>query len=159
MRGPSSLFDMFLDWLETSGAHVFKVHLPGLKKREFRIHVEDEQFLGISGERNKEQGNQEYSCLRVERSYGKFHSHFRLPGNTSVQEISAKMEKGVLTVTVPKTGITMEAQIRKLANDRPTGLGVVMRSLRGETSPYSGDHTLSYNIRASYEAVFYQRGR
>ncbi|KAL2643962.1 hypothetical protein R1flu_011549 [Riccia fluitans] len=110
----SSVVNTRVDWVETPEAHVFKADLPGLKKEEVKIHVEDDQFLTISGERNKEQVDEKDSYRRVERSYGKFHRQFRLPENSKVQEIAAKMENGVLTVTVPKVEVAKEAQVRNV---------------------------------------------
>ncbi|KAL2636255.1 hypothetical protein R1flu_007734 [Riccia fluitans] len=113
-RDRSSVANTRVDWVETPEAHVFKADLPGLKKEEVKIHVEDDQFLSISGERNKEQVDEKDSYRRVERSYGKFHRQFRLPENSKVQEIAAKMENGVLTVTVPKVEVAKEAQVRNV---------------------------------------------
>ncbi|KAL2645179.1 hypothetical protein R1flu_012766 [Riccia fluitans] len=110
----SSVANTRVDWVETPEAHVFKADLPGLKKEEVKIHVEDDRLLSISGERNKEQVDEKDSYRRVERSYGKFHRQFRLPENSKVQEIVAKMENGVLTVTVPKAEVAKKAQVRNV---------------------------------------------
>ncbi|KAJ7567425.1 hypothetical protein O6H91_02G146300 [Diphasiastrum complanatum] len=34
-----------VDWVETSEAHVFKADLPGLKKEEIKVQVEDGRTL------------------------------------------------------------------------------------------------------------------
>ncbi|KNA11793.1 hypothetical protein SOVF_131740 [Spinacia oleracea] len=91
-----------IDWKETQDAHVFKADLPGLKKEEVKVEVEDGKVLQISGERNREQEEKNDKWHRVERSSGKFLRRFRLPENTKMEEIKANMENGVLTVTVPK---------------------------------------------------------
>ncbi|XP_062216115.1 17.9 kDa class I heat shock protein-like [Phragmites australis] len=91
-----------IDWKETPEAHVFKADVPGLKKEEVKVEVEDDNILQISGERNKEQEEKTDTWHRVERSSGKFLRRFRLPENAKTQQISASMENGVLTVTVPK---------------------------------------------------------
>ncbi|KAF7054503.1 hypothetical protein CFC21_062165 [Triticum aestivum] len=91
-----------IDWKETPEAHVFKADVPGLKKEEVKVEVEDGNVLQISGERNKEQEEKTDTWHRVERSSGKFLRKFRLPEDAKADQIKAAMENGVLTVTVPK---------------------------------------------------------
>ncbi|AQL07768.1 17.9 kDa class I heat shock protein [Zea mays] len=91
-----------VDWKETPEAHVFKTDVPGLKKEEVKVELEDGNVLQISGERCKEQEEKTDTWHRVERSSGKFLRRFRLTENARTEQISASMENGVLTVTVPK---------------------------------------------------------
>ncbi|KAM0953395.1 putative small heat shock protein HSP20 [Dioscorea sansibarensis] len=94
-----------IDWKETPEAHVFKADLPGVKKEEVKVEVEDGRVLKISGERTKEHEETNDKWHRVERSSGKFLRSFRLPENAKVDQMKASMENGVLTVTVPKEEI------------------------------------------------------
>ncbi|KAL6581138.1 hypothetical protein OROMI_007061 [Orobanche minor] len=98
----TALANAHIDWKETPEAHVFKVDVPGLKKEEVKVEVEDGSILQITGERNKEKEEKEDKWHRVERSSGKFLRRFRLPENAKLDLVNAAMENGVLTVTVPK---------------------------------------------------------
>ncbi|KAA8516350.1 hypothetical protein F0562_016643 [Nyssa sinensis] len=94
-----------VDWKETPEAHVFKVDLPGLKKEEVKVEVEDGRILQICGERSEEKEDKNEKWHRVERVGGKFVRRFRLPENAKLDEVKASMENGVLTITVPKQEI------------------------------------------------------
>ncbi|KAL5054483.1 hypothetical protein RYX36_035165, partial [Vicia faba] len=91
-----------VDWKETPEAHVFKADLPGMKKEEVKVEIEDDSVLQISGERNIEKEDKNDEWHRVERSSGKFMRRFRLPENAKMDQVKANMENGVLTVTIPK---------------------------------------------------------
>ncbi|KAK0587946.1 hypothetical protein LWI29_031679 [Acer saccharum] len=98
----SALVNTRVDWKETPEAHVFKADLPGMKKEEVKVEIEDGKVLQISGERNVEKEDKSDTWHRVERSSGKFSRRFRLPENVKMDQIKASMDNGVLTVTVPK---------------------------------------------------------
>ena len=91
-----------VDWKETPEAHVFKADLPGLKKEEVKVEVEEGRVLQISGERSVEKEDKNEKWHRVERGRGKFLRRFWLPQDAKVDEVKASMENGVLTVTIPK---------------------------------------------------------
>ncbi|XP_015693664.2 17.9 kDa class I heat shock protein-like, partial [Oryza brachyantha] len=78
-------------------AHVFKADVPGLKKEEVKVEVEDGNVFQISGERSKEQEEKMDTLHRAERGGGRFLRRFRLPENAKPEQIKASS-----TVTVPK---------------------------------------------------------
>lgn len=98
----SAIANARVDWKETPEAHVFKADVPGLKKEEVKVEVEEGRVLKISGERSKEQEEKKDKWHRLERSSGKFVRRFRLPENAKVDQVKAGIADGVLTVTVPK---------------------------------------------------------
>ncbi|KAL6563139.1 hypothetical protein OROHE_005726 [Orobanche hederae] len=102
-----------IDWKETPEAHVFKADVPGLKKEEIKVEVEDGNVLQISGERSREKEEKSDTWHRLERSSGKFLRRFRLPENAKLDQIKASMENGVLTVAVPKEE-TQKPQVKAI---------------------------------------------
>lgn len=102
LSGTEALVNARVDWKETPEAHVFRADVPGLKKEEVKVEVEDGRVLQISGERSVEKEDKKDTWHRVERSSGKFLRRFRLPENAKTDQITASMENGVLTVTVLK---------------------------------------------------------
>ncbi|KAG2673309.1 hypothetical protein I3843_13G071500 [Carya illinoinensis] len=101
-RETSAFANIQIDWKETPKAHLLKADLPGLKKKEVKVEVEDGRVLQISGERNSENKDKNDTWHRLERSSGKFLRSLRLPENAKMNQINATMENGVLTVTIPK---------------------------------------------------------
>ncbi|KAK7319284.1 hypothetical protein RJT34_04003 [Clitoria ternatea] len=95
----ATIHELFIGSLE---AHVFKADIPGLKKEELKVEIEDDRVLHISGERNVEKEDKNDRWHRVERSSGKFLRKFKLPENAKVDQVKASLENGVLTITVPK---------------------------------------------------------
>ncbi|KAK9998782.1 hypothetical protein SO802_018385 [Lithocarpus litseifolius] len=91
-----------IDWKETPEAHMFKADLPGLKKKEVKVEVEDDRVVRISKERKIEKEDKNDTWHRVERSSGKFLRSFELLENVKMDQIKAAMENDVLTFTIPK---------------------------------------------------------
>ncbi|KAK9284015.1 hypothetical protein L1049_012274 [Liquidambar formosana] len=101
-RDASALANIRSDWKETPEAHILKADLPGLRKDEVKVEVEEGRILQISGERVREQEDKNEKWHLVERSYGKFVRRFRLPENARMDQIKATMDNGVLTLVIPK---------------------------------------------------------
>ncbi|KAG2673315.1 hypothetical protein I3843_13G072100 [Carya illinoinensis] len=84
------------------GAHLLKVDLSWLKKEEVKVEVEDGRVLQMSGERNVEKEDKNYTRHMLECISSKFLRSFRLLKNAQMNQIKAATENGVLTITIPK---------------------------------------------------------
>lgn len=99
------------DMVETSDNYVIRLDLPGMKKEDLHINLQDRQ-LSVSGERHHEQQNEDSEFVRVERSFGRFYRSFTLPRTVKESDIKANYENGVLTITVPKAEESKPRQIK-----------------------------------------------
>lgn len=82
------------------------VELPGIRKEDVKVTVNDENVLTIKGEKKREEtvedkeGDRSY--VRVERSFGEFTRSFVLPDTVKSDSVAAKYENGVLNLTLEK---------------------------------------------------------
>ncbi len=100
-EGMSAAWAPPVDISETKDGLVFTVELPGFKKEELTLNVEN-GVLTLEGERRFEKKTDERNYHRVERSYGRFIRSFSLPVNVDAERIDASLVDGVLTVEIPK---------------------------------------------------------
>ena len=104
-----------VDVLETEDKFEVTAELPGLDQKEITVNVEND-VMTISGERKFESEDSRDDYTRVERTYGSFRRSFTLPPTVDQTKIKAKMEKGLLNVTLPKREETKPKQIEVKVN-------------------------------------------
>jgi len=92
--------------------------LPGVKKEDVKVTINDDQMMMIKGEKKQEvkEDSDDKSYIRVERTYGSFARSFQLPGNVKTDSINAKFENGVLTITLEKVEPTKPKEIEISVN-------------------------------------------
>jgi HSP20 family protein len=89
------------DVYEKDKSLVFETELPGMKKENLDIKVEDDKLV-ISGETKRSEDVREEHYFRVGRLYGRVQRCFPLPSDlVDKNAIKAKFEDGILKVTVP----------------------------------------------------------
>ena len=123
MNRYNDLFDHMGGWLDNSkdflDSHAFrnilqsdvaeddkdytvKVDVPGMNRDDIHLAYSD-GILTISGHRStfKDDSDKKKNLVRQERSEGSVSRSFSLP-NVDKKNISAKLDNGVLTITLPK---------------------------------------------------------
>lgn len=89
------------DVYERDKALIFETELPGVKKDEISIKVEDDQLV-ISGEVKRDEEIDRENYFRIGRQYGRFRRCFPLPANLIRKDgVKARFEDGILRVTAP----------------------------------------------------------
>ena len=95
---------------ETETNYEVEVAAPGMTKEDFNIKIDNNNQLVVSMEKKEEHedGKKEGRYLRREFSYSKFQQALILPDDVEKDKIEAKVEHGVLTITLPKQILTPE---------------------------------------------------
>ena len=89
---------------ETDKAYVMHIAAPGMKKEFCRINIAKDGNLVVKIENklaHKQEDKKEH-YLRREFSYSNYEQAYVLPENVDKDHIAAKVEDGILTVTLPK---------------------------------------------------------
>jgi HSP20 family protein len=127
-----SLFDNFFSGFNTeffgSGFGVFmpkadiregekdiriSVELPGMDEKDVEVSL-TKDLLTIRGNKKEEQEYKGKDYYRLERSYGSFSRAIPLPVAVESDKIEAYFQKGVLSITLPKSAKTV-SETRKIA--------------------------------------------
>ena len=90
---------------ETDKEYTMELAAPGIKKEYCRVGINDEGFLTIAIENKQEHKHEDknHHYLRREFSYSNYEQNYTLPDDVEKDNISAKVEDGILTITMPKT--------------------------------------------------------
>ena len=94
---------------EDEKAYTMEVAAPGIKKEYCRVSLNEDGNLSIAIENKMEDKKQHY--LRREFSYTNYQQNYSLPEDVVKDKISARVENGILTVTLPKQ--EKEAKVSK----------------------------------------------
>ena len=110
-RPAASAFTPAFEVKETTDSFVVKADLPGVVEADLDINLHN-NVLTVTGVRQSEERKDGESFTLYERQFGSFSRSFSLPELADGEKISAKLETGVLTLTIGKKA---EAKPRKIA--------------------------------------------
>ena len=98
---------------EDEKCYTMEIAAPGIKKEFCRVNIDDDNNLCVAIENKMEHKEEDKKnrYLRREFSYSNYEQRYMLPDDVKKDEISAKVEDGILTVTLPK----MKVEEKKLA--------------------------------------------
>lgn len=90
--------------LEDEKGYELELAAPGMTKEDFQVHLNEDGNLVIEMEKkvNEKEDKRRGHYLRREFSYSKFQQTMLLPEDADKEQISARVEHGVLTVEIPK---------------------------------------------------------
>ena len=108
---PTSAFSPAFEVKETTESFVLKADLPGVDEKDLDVSMHN-GVLTVSGSRQSEERKDGESYALYERQYGSFSRSFSLPDMADGERIEAKLDRGVLTLTIGKKA---EAKPRKIA--------------------------------------------
>ena len=90
-----------MDLVESDDHFVLRADLPGMSEDDVNIELED-STLTISGERKSEHETKNEGFYRVERATGAFSRSLTLPKGVDPEAVTARFDRGVLEVRIPK---------------------------------------------------------
>jgi len=100
-----------LDVSETDDQFLVNVELPGMKKEDIDVSLEDNR-LTVSGERSFEKEHDNGTKYhRVESRYGTFERTVQLPDNVDSESVSATYQDGILNISINKSENKVRKQI------------------------------------------------
>ena len=107
---PTGVWYPPVDILESKDSYLIRAELPGMKKEDFHLELED-GTLTLSGERKFEEPTNGDEYHRVERLAGQFSRSFHVPQTVKHDGIKATYRDGILEVYVPKAEEAKPRQI------------------------------------------------
>lgn len=98
---------------ETKDAYFVEMAVPGLKKSDFRIDL-DNQFLTIAAEWEEGTREEGVHFVRREFEYASFKRTFTLPETVKDDAIKAKYTNGIVSLHIPKREEAIQKPARRI---------------------------------------------
>ena len=98
-----------------SNEYTMEFAVPGIRKEYCRVNLNNEGNLEVYIENkleHKEENKKEH-FLRREFSYSNYQQTYTMPEDVEKEHIAAKVENGVLSITMPKKQVEEKKQIQR----------------------------------------------
>ncbi|KAF5758482.1 putative alpha crystallin/Hsp20 domain, HSP20-like chaperone [Helianthus annuus] len=108
-QSSSLVFEEFVPpsaWTEDATCHYLLVDLPGFKKHELKLQVDDRTHIIVSGERQVR-----------ENKYKRFEQKLELPKDADIEKITGKLDGEILYISVPKKVEQVHNKIKHAASN------------------------------------------
>ena len=109
-RQRSSKFPAINVWTSQDDGIFVTAELPGVLPKDINISVTADT-LSLNGERKVEGAGEDAQYHRRERSHGQFNRSFQLPFPVNKEMVEAKMQQGVLQISLPRAESEKPKQI------------------------------------------------
>ena len=96
-RNMPSMWSPHVEVCERNGKLLIQADLPGLKRDDINVRVEQDAVI-IQGQRQQQQTSNQSGYYRSERSYGSFYRTIPLPEGVNAESASATFRDGVLEI-------------------------------------------------------------
>jgi HSP20 family protein len=90
-----------IDVKETPDSFQVTAELPGLAEKDVTLTIAD-NVLTLKGEKKAEREEKNENYYLSERSFGSFTRSVQLPATVDQDKVTAKFDKGILTIALPK---------------------------------------------------------
>ncbi len=94
-------FDPRVDVYHDNSSITVVAELAGMRKSDISVSLA-EGILTLKGSKALPANSEQVQVLRCERSFGDFERSVELPGEVDASSVTAKMEEGLLTITIAK---------------------------------------------------------
>ena len=100
-----------LDVAESEQAYTVKLDMPGVAKEDVKVSIEGRQISVQAQNAKSDERREGERLIHRERSATAYARSFTLAAEVDQAEAQAKLENGVLTLTLPKRGARSAAQV------------------------------------------------
>lgn len=100
-RLAGTAFKPSIDVAGSEKEYTITAELPGMDEKDISIELKGDSLI-IKGEKRQEESSEDKGFYRVERSYGAFQRILHVPTDADTDNITARSDNGVITITLPR---------------------------------------------------------